>query len=185
MTMPRTSLQRLSPDERRIVVRRSGLRIATTAVVVVALFVLLPLPDRSGARAVTLLLGGLLLFLITLGRQLRSIVAAEHPELRAIEALSAATLLLVFVFAYVYVSVSHARPESFSEPLSHVDAVYFVLTTISTVGFGDIAARSQAARLLVTGQIVLDLLLIVGLARSAVLAARMGLRRQDDAEGGV
>ncbi len=183
MTLTRTSLQRLTQHDRRVVVRRSGLRIATTAVVLAVLYAVLPLGDRSDTRALVALAAGLLVFLTTVGRQLRSIVTAPHPELRAIEALATATLLLVFVFAYTYVSISHSQPGSFSEPLSHVDGLYFVITTISTVGFGDVAARSQGARALVTGQIVLDLLLIVGLARSAVLAARMGLHRQEDGGG--
>ena len=37
-------------------------------------------------------------------------------------------------------------------------ALYFTVTTFSTVGYGDITAASEAARLLVTVQMILDLL---------------------------
>jgi voltage-gated potassium channel len=49
----------------------------------------------------------------------------------------------------------------------------------STVGFGDLAANSDAARALVTVQMLVDLALVGGLVRLVMLAARMGLHRQD------
>ena len=41
---------------------------------------------------------------------------------------------------------------NFSEPLTRTDALYFTVTVFSTVGFGDITAKTEAARLVVTGQ---------------------------------
>jgi voltage-gated potassium channel Kch len=43
---------------------------------------------------------------------------------------------------------------------TRVDALYFTVTTLGTVGFGDIVPAGQAARLLVTIQIMLNLMLI-------------------------
>ena len=45
------------------------------------------------------------------------------------------------------------EPASFNEQLSGVDAIYFALVTLTTVGFGDISARSQIARVIVTTQL--------------------------------
>jgi voltage-gated potassium channel len=39
-----------------------------------------------------------------------------------------------------------------------IDALYFTVTTFSTVGYGDITAVGQSARLMVTAQMILDLL---------------------------
>lgn len=53
--------------------------------------------------------------------------------------------------------------------------LYFTVTVFSTVGFGDITAASQSARLVVTVQMLLDLLalgLVVRAFVSAVQAAR-------------
>ena len=47
---------------------------------------------------------------------------------------------------------------SFSQPLNHTDALYFTVTVFATVGFGDIIASTAAARLAVTGQMIIDLI---------------------------
>jgi hypothetical protein len=36
--------------------------------------------------------------------------------------------------------------------LTRTDALYFTVTVFSTVGFGDITAKTETARLVVTGQ---------------------------------
>jgi hypothetical protein len=86
--------------------------------------------------------------------------------------------VLIFVFAYTYLSLYRANHSSFSEPLDHMGAVYFTVSGLSTVGFGDIVAKTDVGRLLVTIQILLDLVLVVGIVRTLWLAARIGARRQ-------
>jgi voltage-gated potassium channel len=55
--------------------------------------------------------------------------------------------------------MARASPTNFSiHSLTRTDSLYFTVTTFSTVGYGDITATSQAARLLVTVQMILDLL---------------------------
>jgi Ion channel len=44
------------------------------------------------------------------------------------------------------------------ERLTHTDALNFAVTVFSTVGFGDISAKSEATRLVVTGQMFADLI---------------------------
>jgi voltage-gated potassium channel len=56
--------------------------------------------------------------------------------------------------------------------------MYFTITVIGTVGFGATAAKSDIARVIVSIQIVLDLGVLVGLVRTIVFAARVGVRRQ-------
>ncbi|MFD7323195.1 potassium channel family protein [Streptomyces sp. NPDC059875] len=48
------------------------------------------------------------------------------------------------------------------------------MTVFSTVGFGDVSPRSEPARLLVTGQMALNLLLIGVAARLLVSAVEQG-----------
>jgi voltage-gated potassium channel len=84
--------------------------------------------------------------------------------------------LFVLLFASAYVVMAGASPANFStHPLTRTDALYFTVTVFSTVGFGDITAASQSARLVVTVQMLLDLLalgLVVRAFVSAVQAAR-------------
>lgn len=81
--------------------------------------------------------------------------------------------LAIADFANLYWSMSQRDPDSFSEPLSKIDAAYFAVTTF-TNGLGDIHPRTELARLVVTTQMalgyalaVVGLLIIVERARSA------------------
>ena len=78
--------------------------------------------------------------------------------MRAGEALATTVALFLLLFAAVYFVMDRASPASFSHHLTRTDSLYFTVTTFSTVGYGDITAASQAARLLVTVQMILDLL---------------------------
>jgi voltage-gated potassium channel len=48
--------------------------------------------------------------------------------------------------------------------------LYFTVTVFATVGFGDITAKTEAARLLVTGQMIIDLI-IIGIGAKIILGA--------------
>jgi len=52
--------------------------------------------------------------------------------------------------------------------------LYFTTTALSPVGFGDIGPKSDAARMLVSAQMRLDLVLISVIARLLFGAARLG-----------
>jgi voltage-gated potassium channel len=145
------------------------------------LFVLygtLPVADRTGLGTLLELLVGLIIFAALLGWQVLKIMGAEHPELRAAESLAIAVPVVLIVFAFTYLSLSRSQPGSFSEPLDHVRAIYFVVTVISTVGFGDITPKTHAAMIVVSFQIVLDLVLLVGIVRAVFFAAQVGVRRR-------
>lgn len=75
-------------------------------------------------------------------------------------------------------------PESFSESMSRTDALYFTMTVFSTVGFGDITPRTEPARLLTTGQMTANFLLIGVAARFLVGAVQEGRRLRDLAAKG-
>ena len=67
---------------------------------------------------------------------------------------------------------------NFSQPMTHTNALYFTVTVFATVGFGDITAKTEAARLVVTGQMITDLI-IVGLGvRIIVGAVKHGQQRR-------
>jgi voltage-gated potassium channel len=110
--------------------------------------------------------------------QVRAIIASRFPGLRAIEALATSVPLFLALFAGTYVVIARLSPGSFTAPLSRTDALYFTVTVFSTVGFGDITAKTEIARLVVTGQMIADLV-ILGLAIKAIVGAvRRGRQRQ-------
>ena len=79
------------------------------------------------------------------------------------------------VFAVVYLSLSLGSTAHFSEPLDHTGALYLVVTVFSTVGFGDITPESDLARILVSIQMLLDLVVIGLVVRLLTTAAKSGL----------
>jgi voltage-gated potassium channel len=166
------------PRARRRLIAGSALRILAMTSGLLVVYALVPVPGSSGFGALVAMLGGLVIVVILVGWQIRTIARARHPVLRAVEVVASALPLLAVVFAFIYLSVSRADASSFSEQLDRVAALYYTVSTISTVGFGDIAARSDAARILVTVQMLFDLALLAALVRLIIIATRTRLRRQ-------
>jgi voltage-gated potassium channel len=76
-----------------------------------------------------------------------------------------------------------ALPGSFSQDhLTRTDTLYLAVTIFSTVGFGDISATSQSARLVVTFQMLLDLVILGVGINAFVSAARLSRKRQSATE---
>jgi voltage-gated potassium channel len=173
-----TSLEDLDRRQRQRVIARTAFRILISVVLLFTLYGVLPVADRTGLGTLLELLVGLIIFSAVLGWQVLKIMGAEHPELRAAEALALAVPIVLIVFAFTYLSLSKAYPASFSEKLNHVKSVYFVITVISTVGFGDITPKTDVAMILVSFQIMLDLVLLVGIVRAVFFAAQVGVRRR-------
>ena len=97
---------------------------------------------------------------------------SPYPTTRAVEAVGLSIPLLVLIFASAYVAIDQNIPDSFSEDLSRLDAVYFAVTVLATVGFGDISPRSDVARMLVTLQMIVDIVIIGVVAKVLVEAVR-------------
>jgi hypothetical protein len=149
----------------------------------VTVYYVLPLNHSStGAISATLIVG--LLFLFTLmAFQVRSIASSPYPVLRAVEAAAVSVPLVLLLFASAYLAMSGLSAGSFSERLTHTDALYFTVTVFSTVGFGDITAKTETARLVVTGQMVLDIIIIGIAARAIADAVRRGRERLEKSGG--
>ena len=68
--------------------------------------------------------------------------------------------------------MERASAASFTEPLTRTDALYFTVTVFSTVGFGDISPKSEAARVVLIVQMLADLVLLWGVGDTAAPAGR-------------
>ncbi|MBT2447757.1 two pore domain potassium channel family protein [Streptomyces sp. ISL-43] len=156
------------------------LRSAASVVLLTALYYLVPLEGGFGVLTLVLLVLGLALFSGLVAWQITAITHAEYPRLRAIEALATAVPLFLVLFSATYFLFSKELPQSFSEPLSRTDALYFTVTVFATVGFGDIAPTSQAARALTTGQMIADLIVVGVIAKVLFGAVRIGVRRRGE-----
>ena len=166
----------LSPAARRRWVVLGVVRALATTVVLVVLYYVLPL-DRASNVPVTLTVA-LVILAVVAALQVRMIKRSALPALRAIEALATTLPLFLLLFASAYVVMAAASPVNFStHVLTRTNALYFTVTVFATVGFGDITATSQTARLMVTVQMLLDLLAI-GLVVRAFISAVQSARHQ-------
>src|ERR1019366_1773091 len=100
-------------------------------------YFLLPVGIDRTAFGAVVLFGGIALLVVVTAHQLRRILNAEHPQLRAVEA---------------------------------------VVTVLTTTGFGDITPTTSGARVIVTVQMLLDLVLIGVVAKLIVGASRIAVR---------
>lgn len=123
------------------------------------------LPVRGALSLV--LLAGLAVLVV---RQLR-----HYPD--RIGRLIIVFLAVVALLALVCYAMAVHRPEQFTGLATRTDALYFTITTISTVGYGDIHAVGQTARALVTLMIVFDVVFL-GALGSAISAGYQRRRSQ-------
>jgi hypothetical protein len=149
---------------------RALLRAVGSTVVLVVIYYLLPLDHSARWTAVAMLVIGLAGLSALVTFQVRSIIASPFPGLRAVEALATSVPFFLLLFASTYVVIAAISASSFSQPMTRTNALYFTVTVFATVGFGDITATTQAARLVVTAQMIIDLI-IIGLGARVILGA--------------
>lgn len=112
--------------------------------------------------------------------QVRALTRSLHPGLRAIKALETTVPVYLLLFASAYYLMSHDGEKLHRRRLTRTDSRHFTITIFSTVGFGDITATSQPARLMVTAQMVLPLI-VLGLGiRTSSGAVQFGRQRSGD-----
>ena len=149
---------------------RSSLRAAGSTVALVALYYLLPLNTSVTWFAATMLVTGVVALVVLVIFQVRWIIGSPFPGLRAIEALATSIPLFLLLFASTYVVLGAISASNFTQTMTHTNALYFTVTVFATVGFGDITPKTEAARLIVTGQMMTDLI-ILGLGARVILGA--------------
>lgn len=87
--------------------------------------------------------------------------------------------LSMLLWAYSSAYHSNGTATNFGEPLSRAGAFYLAVTTLTTTGYGDITPRTDSMRLLVSSQMLLDLLFL-GVVL-VLVANAIGTRRRTTA----
>lgn len=145
----------------------SVLRVVVIIGVLMTAYWIVPL-DPSSASITAAVWAGVLavgVLLVVFLHQTRRILRSEAPMLAATETLLILLAIFLVGFAFIYLAVSTSEASAFSEPLNRTGAVYFAVTVLSTVGFGDITPESDGARWLVIIQMLIDIGLIAGALR--------------------
>jgi hypothetical protein len=93
-----------------------------------------------------------------------------------LETLANVLFIVAVLFAASYYALSRQAGQM-SGISKHTDALYFSMTVLSTVGFGDIHATGELARVVVTLQMLFDLVFVgsaIGLVVSSIVTRRQG-----------
>lgn len=134
------------------------IRLFLGTAVMVALYFSVPISiDRSlGVRAVfTVVCLGAATWLII--QEVRHQIATEDTELWGL-ALAVVGALLAFALAdYV---IAYVDPGQFVGLETRLDGLYFAMSTLTTVGYGDVHAQGQLARAVVSFQLIFNLVVL-------------------------
>lgn len=173
-----TGYASFTPAERRHLLIATIARVTAVTASLLLVYFFLPFERDTTATGIVLLVLGVIGLGASVVHQVRQILSSPTPQLRAIQGLATFVPLFIIVFSLVYVAMSIADPASFSQPISRITGLYFTVTVLATVGFGDVTAVSDTARIVVTIQMLLDILLVGILAKVIIGASRIGVQRR-------
>ena len=105
-------------------------------------------------------------------RQVRRILSSHQPLAETIRTLVVVPTFVVLGFAATYYVLEAHNPGEMAGLSTKTDSLYFCLTMMSTVGFGDIHAEGQVARAVASGHMVVNLVLVGVVVQAVVWAAR-------------
>lgn len=164
-----------SQESRPRRIGRNGLICA----LIVAVYYLVPIhpagdEDQQVARVVGSLVGGLLATWLIVRQVVRQLTDPEHAPLTD---LLAALVGGVVFFALVDYAIAVTQSGQFVGLHTKTDGLYFALTTLTTVGYGDIHAAGQLARGVVVAQLVFNGVVIATAA--SVLSRQIGARTHE------
>ena len=154
------------------------LRLLASMTLLFAAYFLIPTRSLDQGSDVPWLVLELLVFGVIVGIQVPAIVNAKYPILRAVETMAILLTVYLLIFARIYLANSLHNPSAFNTTLDTVGAFYFTVTVFATVGFGDIVPATDSMRLLVTLQMVLNLVLLGLVIRLVAQAAQRGVARR-------
>jgi voltage-gated potassium channel len=128
-----------------------------------------------------LLTGALWLVVRTVAHEAR----VDDAEIR-LDRLLLAAVAGVICFALTDYVIARGDGTQFAGLRTKTDGLYFAVTTLATVGFGDVHAQGQLARQVVTVQMVFNLVvlasaarvLIRGISRRSRTSRRTGIRSE-------
>jgi hypothetical protein len=177
-----TEMLKGTPAEDRVTRRLivvALVRVVGIVTVTLLVYFLVPIEGAGATAAAATACVGIATILTVFARQMSRVGRSRRPALAAVEALVLVFGLFLCFFALLYVSLSASDPGAFTQGVDKVAGVYFTMTILTTVGFGDISAVSDTARITVTVQMVLGVILI----GTAVKALGFSARRAVTAQG--
>jgi voltage-gated potassium channel Kch len=154
--------------------RRALIEVFGTPSTLVVLYFVVPLDGALWPLAVVLGFVAVGLLVPLTVRRARRIRVSDRPVLEAAGALGLTATLVLISFAVSYYTLA-TTTDQIPGIATKIDALYFTVVTLATVGYGDITPAGQGARALVTVQILLNVTLI---ATSFRVLSRLASERE-------
>jgi hypothetical protein len=139
-------------------------RLASALVLVLSAYALVPLSSPVHAGSLLRLSGVLLLLVGAAAVMVRQLRLSAFDGERHVDGLVLAVVIMTVTFALTFCLLEHRDPGQVAGLDTKVDALYFTASTILTIGYGDVHAEGQAARVLVLVQMVFDIVFIASAA---------------------
>ena len=166
------------------------LRVVAQTAALVGCYYVVPLFDvTSAGRVVLRAVAAAVLLSLALWLVVRTVAHEARAEDEAIrlDRLLLAAVGGVVCFALADYVIARSDETQFAGMQTKTDALYFAVTTLATVGFGDVHAQGQLARQVVTLQMVFNLVVLASAARALARGiserSRAGRRTQNRSEG--
>ena len=158
---------------------RSGwLRPAAALVGVVVLYFTVPgrvdWSDSAFVLSVFAMMTGTVVLAWAITSHVRRQLSGDADDLQSLVMLLA---LVLVVFAFGFYALERTDPGQVVGLSTRIDAFYFTLATMATVGYGDVHAAGQVARAVVAAQMIFNIIFVGALA--AVLTGRVRVRAQE------
>lgn len=136
------------------------LRLAAILVVILVLYFTVPVTFELGASDVVQVVVSLVALTLLAIAVLSEVRLQLMDADRRIDGLVLALMISVLGFALGFYVMAERSPEQIFGLDTRLDSLYFTMTTLLTIGFGDIHADGQAARALVLVQMVFNVVII-------------------------
>lgn len=157
------------------------LRWLLACVALVVVFAVVPIraePD-TGVLILRWCVTAVMLAVLTIAIRWQAVRQLRDPD-APLGALIVGILAGLLLFALIDYGLAVHQPGQFNGLDTRVDGLYFALSTLLTVGFGDVSAQGQTARILLCVQMAFNITAIAG---SASLVARKVTQRASRSEG--
>jgi hypothetical protein len=151
---------------------RRWLRLATLCGSLVVVYFVVPASPRLPTSSVILRVVVSVLWLALLaGLIVRQLQLQVDQGDRRIDGLVLSVVAAVVAFSLAFYLMSERQPSEIAGLHTRLDALYFTLSTLTTIGYGDIHATGQLGRSLVIVQMVFNVVFVTSAA--ALLSSRM------------
>ncbi|MGY2701248.1 MULTISPECIES: potassium channel family protein [unclassified Nocardioides] len=159
--------------------RRALRLLVMTALALVAYFVV-PVGVKDESVGVRLLISLLALVLLTAAVIWQVVLHVEDPS-RQVDGLLIALVVAVLAFALAFFRLEVGYPGQIPGIETRVDSLYFTMSTLLTIGYGDIHAVGQTARVVVLIAMVFNVAVIATAVTTLSNRVRMHAEERADA----